>query len=186
MVGNHQAKEHAIELSTLKRGKLRQLLRGRHAGHLRMVHHRMHRVIHAGVIHPRMIHAHHHGLFAAIRQPLVHEFDFVGLARKDAAGNSDDFLIIGAILNQPGHVHGLLMMDDHALHESHVGFDIGCLGQFRRFFSGQSAAGLTRSTRLHDRRRLRHRERRSAQQHGSENSARTRNSVAWCNHDSPC
>lgn len=44
----------------------------------------------------------------------------VTLAGVNAASDSDDVLLIGALLDQSGHIDGLLVVDDHALHEQDI------------------------------------------------------------------
>ena len=157
VVGDHQSEELLVELGARCCGERRHLIGARHA------HHHVMRM------------AFHHRIFdrlAALRQPALHEGDFIGLARFDPASDFEQIFGVGAILGQQRHVHRLLVMDDHALHEGDIFGGVGGGGQFGRFLRRQGLARLPRRAGLHDRHGLRHCHARGRQQQGREGGAR--------------
>jgi hypothetical protein len=59
---------------------------------------------------------------AAIHQPLLHVFHFVALRNADALSQfASRSLLRVRVCHQSGHLYGLRMMHDHALHEADVG-----------------------------------------------------------------
>ena len=59
-------------------------------------------------------------VFAAVAQPLLHEFDFITLRRVDASGNVDQLRSVRTISHQGRHFQGLVVMRDHVLHEAGI------------------------------------------------------------------
>ena len=148
MVRDHEGEEHAVKLGPLKRCKLRHIFGACHTSHLRVVHgvtHHMVGMIHIRVVHTAMVHANHYGLFAARRKPLIHECDLVSLARQNPASDGDDIFVIGARCDQFGHFDRLLVVDDHALHESDIGIGVACFRNLTRLTGAERLARLTGS-----------------------------------------
>jgi hypothetical protein len=103
MVLNHELQEQAIEIRALRRAELRQLLRGEHAWHA-------HLPPRGGVGRELTIGP----------QPLLHEPDLGLLRLVDLLGELDEVLTGIVPRGQTGHVDGLRVMRDHALHEANV------------------------------------------------------------------
>ena len=160
VVGDHQGEELPVKLHALGRGQRLHLFGGGHACHG-----------HVGMVTVVALHHRVFGRLPAFSQPAFHEGDFVSLARFDPSGNRHQFCGIGAILDQHRHVHCLLMMHDHVLHEDHVGRRVGGCRQRARLIGGQRAGRLPRRTGLHNRRTLRKGDARGRQHHCGKNSA---------------
>ena len=105
MVTHHQLQEITIEVRATRGGQSFQLIGRRHACHARM----------RGVTHAR----HRHRL-ATVRQPAAHEGDFIFLRSVDTACHGKNFRRIGPVRCQCRHLDGLLVVDNHALHESDI------------------------------------------------------------------
>ena len=148
-MGDHQFQEHSVERRALGRGQRRHLFGGRHAGHAHMAA-AMRRMIHALMSGMRV-----GNRLAPLGQPAAHELDLVGLGGGDAPANVANCLRVGPRLDQPDHVHGLLVVDDHVLHEPDIGLGIAGVGDLRGLLGGQGARRLAGRTGLDDGRILR-------------------------------
>ena len=154
---DHELKEHPVEIGAAGRGKSGHLLGRRHARHAR--HHLMAHP--AGVMLGRLMmrHARMVGgvgrMFAALREPILHELDLIVLARQDAACGLGDLRIVGPAFDEIRHLHGLVMVMDHALHELDIGVDVGGVRDAARFLCAQRAGGLPGGAGLDDPRVLR-------------------------------
>ena len=135
VVAHHHFQEQPVEIGAARDSQCFHLLRCRHADHARM----------RGVAHAR-----HFQRLAAIRKPAAHEIYLVLLRGVDPARHGQDFRRVGAIFHQRRHVHGLLVVHDHALHEGYVRRGIGVARQLRRLVLAQRARGLAHGAGLHD------------------------------------
>ena len=107
MVFDHALEKQPIEFAPFRGREPVHLLRRQHAGHQRRAH--------------RMVRMRRGNLFPARRQPSLHHLDFVGLRDLDALRQLPHGVTGRPAVDQVGHLHGLRMMADHALHELHVG-----------------------------------------------------------------
>ena len=94
--------------------------------------------------------AHHRCFLAALFQPASHKFDLVSLTCLDLASQFDNFLAIGAILDEHCHVDSLLVVHNHALHESNIIGRILRSGEICRLLGGEHSAIAARSAGLHN------------------------------------
>jgi hypothetical protein len=102
----HHLDEGKIEPAALEALQLAHLGLAHHAGHRRGA----------------MIHlAHTAGRFTPCLEPALHPADLRALCGGDILGQLGQLKTVGAAVDQPGHLDGLLVMRDHALHERHVG-----------------------------------------------------------------
>ena len=140
MVRDHQLEEETIEGEAFGRFQLRHFFRRRHPDHALM----------AAMMHGVRIGRRIGRLLAALQKPAAHEGDFVGLGGVDAVGGGRDRAGIGARLDQPGHLNRLEMVQDHRLHEAHVGLRVPIVGDLDRLFRGERARRFARRARLDD------------------------------------
>ena len=137
VVGDHQLQEHPVEVGALGRGQFRHLLRRGHAGHSMA---RVHRIV---------IRRDRH-LLAAVVQPPLHELHFVLLGQRDAPRRIDYLRPIGAIFNEFGHLHRLVVVRNHVLHEPDVIRRVARHGNVGRLFGRKLPRRLARRARLDD------------------------------------
>ena len=149
MMRDHQFQELLVERGTFKRSQLGHLLRRCHPGHHRMALNGAHIVSHRG-----MRGGIGHGL-SAIAQPVLHEADLVRLRGVDALGDIEHLRVVGPVLDQRRHLHCLIVMLDHALHEGDVGGRETRVGDLYRLLGTQLAALLAGRAGLYDRHLLR-------------------------------
>jgi hypothetical protein len=140
---DHQLQEEPIERRPARLGQRRHLPGARHA---------LHRVAGVG----RVVQSWDGQRLAVSGQPLAHERHLVGLCRRDPAGDGDDGGVVGPLRDQRRHVHRLLVVDHHVLHECGIGGGVTGPRQPRGLSGGENARGLTGRARKHDRRVLRH------------------------------
>ena len=86
----------------------------------------------------------------AVFEPAGHHGNFVFLGKRNALGEGFHGLAVTAVIHQDAHLHGLTVMRDHALHESHVGFGKLQSGEIGRLFGADLAARLSRQAGLND------------------------------------
>ena len=132
-----QAQKLAIEGRIFGRGQRGHLLGGGHAGHVVRHGH--------GVLRLRV-----GRLLAALGQPVLHKLDFIGLRCIDARGDIHKFRAVGALCDQGGHLHRLMVVRNHILHKAHVVRRIAALGNFRGFAGAEFARALAGSARLNN------------------------------------
>ncbi len=120
VMGDHQVEELAVEVCSFRSRQRGELRRGRHAlhGRTRAAGARM---VHRAVVHRGVVHRGEGEGLAAPGQPVAHELGLVLLRRDDPCRDGSQLRIVGPRRCQRGHLHRLLMMDDHHLHEADVG-----------------------------------------------------------------
>ena len=112
MVQDHVLEEKAVERDAFRRIELLELLLGQHPVHL-------HRAPRRGV----------RGDLSVRPKPVLHDADLGHLRLVDLVGELEDPRVGPMRLGHPGHVDGLRVVGDHALHELDVGYGIdGALG----------------------------------------------------------
>ena len=153
VVADHQRQELAVELGPLRFGQRFHLRRRRHP------HHRVMRVmIHRSMVHPRMMRLRLRARSLAPRlEPAAHESDLVGLRAVDPVGDGAHRVIAGPLVHERRHFHRLQVMDDHILHELHIGRRIARVGQADGLVLVDHARLRARRARQHDRCLLRDR-----------------------------
>ena len=87
---------------------------------------------------------------AALAQPALHELDLVRLRGIDAAGHVDDRFPVGALRNQCRHLHGLVVVRNHVLHELGVGGRMAGARNVDSLFRAELSIGFARGARLDD------------------------------------
>ena len=137
MVGDHELKEHPVEIGTLGIGKFSHLFRSGHAGHP------------VAGMHSCVVRRIRRRL-AAIAQPLLHECHLVLLGEGNSSRRVDHLLPVGAIGHEFGHLDGLMMVRNHVLHEPHVRGRIARVCYIGRFFGGEFPRRFARRAGLND------------------------------------
>ena len=136
VVLDHQLEEEPVERRALRLGEARHLVGRQHAGH---------RLEALGVVR-----VDGGDVLAALAQPVLHHLDLVFLRELDAPRRRPHGVAGGARVEQRGHLEGLGVVRDHALHEPHVGLgepdarEVGGLG------GRDGPARLAGRPRLHD------------------------------------
>jgi hypothetical protein len=146
MMSDHALEEQAVELDAARAPERLHLRLGRHARHV---------VMRAAVGAVAGMTASAQGigrLAAPLAQPGLHEPDLVRLARADSPGGRNERRPVGPLIDQSRHLHRLMVVPDHVLHELHVEGRHPRVRNPRRLLRGQSARRLARRARLHDRR----------------------------------
>jgi hypothetical protein len=155
MVVDHALEEEPIKFRSTGGSERGHLLRSRHARHAFV----------AGVIPCPMASGRHRvtrvrggrarRCLATVAQPPAHERDLVGLGGGDPPGRIHNLAAIGPPADQRSHLHRLLVVQDHVLHEPHIIRGEACVGDADGFGRAQHARRLAWRSWLQDRHLLR-------------------------------
>ena len=132
----HQLEEEPVERDALRPGEARHLVGRQHPRH--------------GLEALGVVRVDGGDVLAALAQPVLHHLDLVLLRELDAPGGRPHGVAGRVRVEQRGHLEGLGVVRDHALHEPHVGLgepdarEVGGLG------GRDGPARLAGRARLHD------------------------------------
>jgi hypothetical protein len=87
-------------------------------------------------------------LFTPEGEPPGHEGDLVSLGPFDPLGQLEDGGVLGPTMGHPAHLHRLLVMVHHVLHEADIGLRVPKTLRHHQLFGGQNRAGRSRGAGL--------------------------------------